>query len=138
MNKIIFAYTLLCLIACGASTNNQNEQPTQQTTSPVTGKYEGMLPCADCSGLETELQLMSDFTFNMRLTYRAKDTTALPIAGTFSIDEKNNVLRCVANNNEWKYRIGKNTLTQLDQAGNEITGKLASQYILTKKKKGFK
>jgi len=42
-----------------------NEKPSARTT------YEGILPCADCEGLKTELTLNRDLTYNLKETYLA-------------------------------------------------------------------
>ena len=68
--------TALTLTACSkpneqtaAPTNTSTAQTTasQSTSSDMrwTGDYKGILPCADCNGIETELELKSDYSYEL-------------------------------------------------------------------------
>ena len=69
MKKITIALFLaagaLSLLGC----NNQY-QPKEQSLQPMQQSYQGILPCADCSGLDTSLFLDEDGTFILQETYR--------------------------------------------------------------------
>lgn len=137
MNKIIGIISLGLLVACGGNTPPPAQEPVDMHTSEnsltITGTYTGMLPCADCLGIETELKLNNDRTFELVTIYRAKDTTAYPIKGRFSFGPDGNTLICEAENFKQLYKIGENKLTHLDREGHVITGDLADMYVLKKK-----
>ncbi|WP_431225271.1 envelope stress response activation lipoprotein NlpE [Serratia sp. L9] len=69
MKKITIALFLaagaLSLLGC-----NNHYQPKEQPLQPMQQSYQGLLPCADCSALDTSLFLDEDGTFILQETYR--------------------------------------------------------------------
>ncbi|HLA55695.1 MAG TPA: copper resistance protein NlpE N-terminal domain-containing protein, partial [Flavobacterium sp.] len=97
------------------------------------GVYKGKLPCADCTGIETSLELSEDFTYLMTSKYLGKKVKTLEQKGTFSWNEAENAIVLDNKGHEpVQYLVGNNTLTQLDMSGKKITGKLAPNFILKK------
>lgn len=78
------AFTLFALIGC----NNRSEvdviQPTQVAElKPMQQSWRGILPCADCEGIETSLFLEKDGTWVMNERYqgvREEPSSLLPTA----------------------------------------------------------
>ncbi len=104
------------------------------------GSYIGDLPCADCEGIQTEISLYNDLSYKIQLKYAGKSTNAVESYGTFSWNKDGNSI--VLNNINTKdfpslYKVGENTLTQLDLKGNIIAGALAEKYILKKAPQGI-
>ncbi len=97
------------------------------------GTYKGILPCADCEGMETVVRINENNTYNIKTQYLGKGKKVFEQTGTFSWNKDGNtiVLDDVENGPN-QYFVGKNTLTHLDMFGKKITGNLASAYILTK------
>jgi heat shock protein HslJ len=97
------------------------------------GTYVGVLPCADCEGIQTRITLNKDGSYTMSQKYENKD-------GLF--EQKGNIrwsvlgntiaLSDLANTNPVNYKVGENEITMLDGDGNEIKGTLANNYILAK------
>lgn len=96
------------------------------------GSYRGILPCADCDGQETTIEL-KDSTYVMKIKYLGKSDKTLLKIGSFTWNYTGNVI-IFSNivNAPNQYAVGENRLTQLDIEGNKITGKLASKYVLEK------
>jgi heat shock protein HslJ len=97
------------------------------------GVYKGILPCADCEGLETTICINENNTFNIKTQYQGKGEKVFEQKGTFSWNAAGNtiVLDGVKNGPN-QYFVGENTLTQLDMSGKKINGDLATAYILAK------
>ena len=98
------------------------------------GVYKGLLPCADCEGIETEIVLNSDLTFVKKTTYLGKkDSKGIDVKGSFSWSKDGStiILKGIDQDAN-QYKVGENTLIQLDIQGNIITGDLAQKYILKK------
>ncbi|WP_290860811.1 copper resistance protein NlpE N-terminal domain-containing protein [Flavobacterium sp.] len=98
------------------------------------GTYFGVLPCADCEGIETTLQLTADKKYVLTTKYLGKEN-ALPIEskGTYAWNkEGNKVILSGIKNAPSNYFVGENYVMQLDMKGQEITGDLADKYILQK------
>lgn len=97
------------------------------------GTYKGVLPCADCEGIETELMLHKDSTYMLRQTYLGK--TAAPVYnsdGNWVWVDGNTIQLLGITNAPSKYHVGENKLFQLDMEGKRIAGALAEKYILAK------
>ncbi|CNH48967.1 envelope stress response activation lipoprotein NlpE [Yersinia pekkanenii] len=62
---LVLAVGALSLLGC-----NNRHQPVEQSLQPMQQSYQGVLPCADCSGLDTSLFLDSDGTFILKEIYR--------------------------------------------------------------------
>ena len=145
--------TLLLLIACKSNSSaDQQTETTADSTSMATGTaktgdshnaqnaldwagmYKGVVPCADCEGIETVLILNSDNTYLLRTNYLGKpDAQAIEKTGSFTWKSAGNtVVLSNIENAPNQYFVGENQVIQLDMSGNRITGGLADKYILAK------
>ena len=98
------------------------------------GTYLGILPCADCEGIQTTLRLNKDLTYEIKTKYLGTDEKVTGRTGTFSWNEQGNKITLKVSDNIGPkyYFVGENIIKQLDMDGNQITGNLADQYILRK------
>lgn len=98
------------------------------------GTYKGILPCADCEGIETTITLTDDQTYTMQTKYLGKsDAKYFDSKGKFNWDKAGQIITLEGiKDAPGKYFVGENTLTQLDMEGKRITGQLADKYILKK------
>lgn len=102
---------------------------TTDTSTPVTGSYQGTLPCADCPGIDYQISLYEDSTYQAITSYQgrgnniAETTTGkwTQAADTILVQDGKTLRRFLA---------APHQLTQLDGEGQVITGALASYYIL--------
>ena len=108
---------------------------TAENSLDWAGDYKGKLPCADCEGIQTELELKADKTFELKETYRGGNSDGKPIEtkGTFKFDEqKPSVIVLDTQPDHRQFFIGENTATALDMEGNKIEGAMADLYVLKK------
>lgn len=150
INKFInigFACIALFLASCNSSSTNPEAGDSSQDTNDsividghnsansldVEGTYIGILPCADCEGIETEITLNKDLTFVKRSKYLGKDNKVFEENGSFSWNPAGNTITLSGiKNAPNQYFVGENKLQQLDMEGRKITGDLFEKYILTK------
>ncbi|NNP76849.1 copper resistance protein NlpE [Acinetobacter sp. Ac_3412] len=155
MKKSLIAISLasIFLVACNkAETPKTDEQtppaPTTEASSEViadsahtaensldwNGTYTGVLPCADCEGIKTELKLNLDKTYEIKETYLGKgDGKAFESKGSFAFDSKNtSIIELDKAGDNRKYFVAEGYLKALDIEGKEITGELADKYELKK------
>ncbi|MDA3502190.1 MULTISPECIES: copper resistance protein NlpE [Acinetobacter] len=156
MKKSIIALSIasIFLVACSKIENKKTEEqaPTSATSEVVAettvtdnahtaenaldwnGTYKGVLPCADCEGIETKLELNSDKTYEIKETYLGKgDGKPFESKGSFQFDSKNpSVIELDQAGDGRKYFVAEGYLKALDLEGNEITGELADKYQLKK------
>ena len=99
------------------------------------GEYEGVLPCADCEGIKTELELKNDKTYELSEEYLGKGKgNEHKVKGTFKFDSENSSIIVLdqAGDNR-KYFVGEGFAeARAVETGEAITGPLAAHYKLKK------
>jgi heat shock protein HslJ len=98
------------------------------------GTYKGIVPCADCEGIETTITIGLDSSYTLTKVYLGKkDSKPIEKKGKFIWDAYGgSILLDGITNAPDKYKVGENVLIQLDLNGNTITGDNAAKYRLTK------
>ena len=131
------AIALITFSAC----NNANKTVTTKITDNSAqvaldwqGTYSGVLPCADCEGIDTELTLNEDLSYVLISKYLGKDNTQPDtLKGTFAWEGNNVCLNGIPQNERpSKLKVEENQLRYLDMEGKEITGDLAQNYVMRK------
>jgi uncharacterized lipoprotein NlpE involved in copper resistance len=78
------------------ATTTQNQPASLPATANDlnwVGDYKGVLPCADCEGIETELELKANNTYELSEEYLGKQSNEFKAKGTFTFDaDQNNVI----------------------------------------------
>lgn len=133
----LFSATLIMLLSCNnhdeAQTEFQDEH-TAQNSLDWQGTYSGILPCADCEGISTELSINDDLKYTLISHYLGKDKALSDtLTGDFSF-EGNRIRLGGIKESEGSslYKIEENRIRHLDMEGNVIEGDLAEHYILNK------
>ncbi|MDR2472106.1 MAG: copper resistance protein NlpE, partial [Tannerella sp.] len=99
------------------------------------GIYVGTIPCDDCAGIEVIIILGDDNTYSMSYKYLGKENSEdgyANFSGSFAWNKDGNTVIFSDKTRPHYFKVGENTLTQLDKNGKPITGKLAGMYVLTK------
>ena len=136
----LFFICITGLIFCkSSSTAKKGTSPSSsdnsQTSLDWDGIYYGVLPCADCPGIQTTLYLNKDLSFKLREKYLGKPNSAQEYTGKFSWNSAGNTITLMglqSNTRPVSFFVGENTVTQLDIKGNKISGELADRYVLSK------
>jgi heat shock protein HslJ len=97
------------------------------------GTYQGVLPCADCEGIKTQIVLNKDLSYILETQYLGKDEKIFQSKGAFKWDESGSKIT-LDNENKQMYQVGENQIFHLDKDGNRITGEIANNYILEMEK----
>jgi len=135
---LVFGSCTLTNLALAETTDTQtsHESHHEQTNTEWPGLYNGFIPCEDCTGIKTSLALNSNNTYLLIRQYVGKSDREIVEKGKFSTGNNNNILVLTPRNNIEStvhyYSVSENSLTQLDNNGNPITGKKADKYILRK------
>jgi heat shock protein HslJ len=114
------------------------EPPTAMPDSSRTsvdweGSYRGVVPCADCEGIDTEITLRGDSTYVLWTRYLGTDDAGAEWRGTFAWDAAGATITLAGiADGPSRYLVGENVLVQLDRNGQRITGGLADRYRLAK------
>lgn len=147
MKKSIFSSVIISLLffSCQSKGLQQSEKKdikvAESTTETITvnaansldwvGKYEGVLPCADCEGIKYIVELKKDGNFFIEQEYLGKETVYQD-EGFYKWDNTGNTIHLNSNVSPLFLKVEKNELKVLDDKGKEATGKLKDYYTLKK------
>ena len=102
---------------------------------PLPATYSGVLPCADCPGIEHQLNLLPGGAYMLAMTYlrSGADNRTFHVLGTWSLSADSTVLVCSAFSPKAMQLAvaGRGKLRMLDLEGHEISPDPA--YELTRK-----
>jgi uncharacterized lipoprotein NlpE involved in copper resistance len=147
--KYLVGFSLFLLLAASCVRNTTTQPPASATTPAANtaspdghtsrnsldwaGTYSGVLPCADCPGIETDVTLHSDGNYESSMRYIDAAVAPLTANGTFRWSETGNTITLdTEGDGIEQYQVGENQLFRLDRDGQRITGVLAAHYVLEK------
>lgn len=128
---------LLSLTACkktATPTTEATSVDSTQVTRTVSGMYEGVLPCADCPGIETSLAFNDDATVSKTILYQDRDKTSETEKGNWKLNGPYVEVTFADNQKEFYLIKTDSTIAMLNQDKKEVESELASYYILSKEK----
>lgn len=148
--KVITLMTLFFLVvSCNKKDKNEttdtmvvdstevvvNDDHNAKNSLDYIGMYQGILPCADCEGIETSILLEDDKNYVLKTNYLGKKNSATnEVRGVYSWNEEGNtIILAGIENAPNRFFVGENYIIQLDMDGNKIEGDLAEKYVLQKK-----
>lgn len=105
---------------------------TAQNSLDVVGIYKGVLPCADCEGMETTIELKNDSTYSRVIKYLGKKENSFTASGKWTWVNGFIINLGSIKEGPNQYFVAEGKLIQLDMSGNRITGELAAKYELKK------
>lgn len=124
MNRVTLLFLCAILfLSCASQREINNKQ--------LIGNYLGELPCADCAGIKTSIQLFPDFTYHKKSLYLDKSDKIHTIKSSWKIIN-DSVLILNEYDNQQAYLYKKDKLVMLSQQSEIITGNLAYRYHLFK------
>lgn len=102
---------------------------TSQTSLDWSGTYKGVIPCADCPGIEMTVKLSEDQKIEIKSVYQSRDSEFIEDSEFEWLDDG---LRIYSEIDEQKYyfKIEENRIVYLDQEGNKVNSDL--NYTLKK------
>ncbi len=103
-----------------------------QVTVIPAGTFYGIIPCADCNGIETYIELNANKTGMIQEKYLGKEDKVSIASIRWQM--KQNIVTLYENETQkGSYQFSNSQLKKLDINGKPIKGSLASKYILLKK-----
>ena len=120
--SVVAACTLFSLIGCNNRTEVEVLQPTRAAElKPMQQSWRGILPCADCEGIETSLFLAKDGTWVMNERYQGvrDEPSSFASYGTWARTADKLVLTDSKGEKSY-YRAKGEALEMLDREGNPI------------------
>lgn len=140
MKKIIvFLLVFMCCLACTYQ-NKGNDKlmttrelckgKTKVIITSVTGTYKGVIPAADCPGIETTLVLNSDNTFENHMSYIDRNVILVE-NGTYEVKDDLLTLKEKKGNLSY-YRIKEYQIRMLNNDKKDVEGNLSEHFVLNK------
>jgi len=136
MRKVFWLFWLAATIVSGCTTSELTTEPVEAAESRLpaglVGVWRGVIPCADCPGINYSLSLNEDNTFEETMIYQERDVDPYTRTGTWQI--ANGILKLRSNDTtstQFDMSIG-GELHMLDQEGKRINSSLADNYKLRK------
>lgn len=136
--KRLCIYLMLYLVAAtvGCTTSDISTEPVDvvpsgsRLPSSVLGTWRGVIPCADCPGINYNLSLNEDNTFEETMVYQERDVEPYTRSGTWRIT--NGVLQLAGPDTlltQFDLSVA-GELNMLDSQGKRINTPLADRYSL--------
>ena len=126
MKKIVLSAVAACSLFILYGCNHRGEGEMLQATAitelkPMEQSWRGVLPCADCEGIETSLFLEKDGTWIMNERYQgvSREPSSFASYGTWARTADRLVLTDSKGEKSW-YRVTGERLEMLDRSGNPI------------------
>ncbi len=136
--KLINSAFVLAFISFSCSSTNQNtnsnnlDTHTSQNSLDWQGTYFGVLPCASCPGIETELTLTNNQEFILTRKYIDKQSSFTTKGKFIWAANSIKIVDTINAENSTIFKVEEGRLRQLDMNGNSIEGALSQNYILNK------
>ena len=131
MNKILILATIIFLIIIGCSSAPEFVPDPKSVTFLTNGIWLGMLPCADCEGIDYQINLKNDYTFKQKSVYKGKSEEIFIDEGRWGFVSDSVI--AVSGNEDYKmFLIQQDHLVMLDQDGNKIESSFEERYHLSK------
>jgi heat shock protein HslJ/uncharacterized membrane protein/uncharacterized lipoprotein NlpE involved in copper resistance len=131
MKKILILSTIIFLIIIGCSSVPEFVPDPKNVTFLTNGIWLGMLPCADCEGIDYQINLKNDYTFKQKSVYKGKSEEIFIDEGRWGFVSDSVI--AVSGNEDYKlFLLQQNHLVMLDQDGNKIESSFEERYHLSK------
>src|SRR5215831_10613328 len=93
----IFIFCLMLLFSCKTSSkdsknNLQNGNENSMNSLDWDGIYRGVLPCADCAGMQTTITLNKDLTYVTKIKYLGKSDSVFESSGKFEWNKQGSII----------------------------------------------
>jgi uncharacterized lipoprotein NlpE involved in copper resistance len=132
---LVLAAALLVLGLGACRSNARAVDPAHNSRNSLNwdGVYTGTIPAADAEGINVQITLYPDETYEKQYEYIGKPDSFID-KGTFEWDETGSVIKLDVDEQKEPpyYKVGENILIQLDMEGKVITGAFADMYVLRK------
>ncbi len=138
MKKLVIALiTCICMmLSCKPHMNNKKAEfigDNSRTSLDWNGTYYGILPSADCEGIQSMIILNNDLTYSYKTRYQGKeDVEIITKTGKFQWSDDGSKVTLEGLPEPNIFLVGENRLFKLDENGKRSQNDLKAKYILEK------
>jgi uncharacterized lipoprotein NlpE involved in copper resistance/heat shock protein HslJ len=141
MKAVLILFTLSSFLSATAQQKESGTTPVTMTTNVIDshtsqnsldwpGVYEGVLPCADCTGIRTRLTLNHNGTYERVTQYLGRQATPETVSGLFIWHANGNAITLDERGNGQQFLVGEGRLLLLSRTG-EPEGSTVPNAVLT-------
>jgi copper homeostasis protein (lipoprotein) len=133
---------LFLLLACGDDQMGSATGPVAPSMQDLyqqeptwVGRYFGFLPCADCDGMATTIELNEDYSYILKYCYLGKSKEVIEFKGYFEWEKEGEVIRIgdpTLGEKSTYYQLSLDGLTQMKNANEPFSDGLMEEYQLEK------
>jgi len=150
MKFVVILLGLFCLISCknekkesetnanGSSVEIKDTTPdsahNSQNSLDWTGVYEGVLPCENCDGIETKIQLKKNLDYMLSQDYLGREGVEennINETGKFEWNKQGSTIS-LGERQKLYFKVSENYLLQVFKDETKVMGDSAVKYRLTK------
>lgn len=150
MKLIIILLAVFSLVSCKDENRNLELEATENTTKNIenradtahnsqnsldwTGVYKGILPCKDCDGIETSIQLDENLDYVLSQHYldsAEAEENNIKETGKFTWNKEENTLS-LGERKKLYFKVSENYMLQVFRDESKVMGDSAVKYRLTK------
>ena len=128
---------LIFIAGCGtnpeqpASDESGTELEESMSMEGVSGRYEGTLPCEDCTAIFVMIGLEKDLTYELNAVYLDKSESTFQTTGSYTIDSNTGLIKLSDSGSLGTYlKLTDGYLIYLDKDGGEPIAEEGQSYIL--------
>lgn len=137
----LLSFVALTLIACSKTKKQEQREEkksqkeesvdhhTAQNSLDWAGEYKGIIPCADCPGIEMTVKIGQDQSIEIKSVYQSRDTEFIEDSDFEWLEDGMRIHSQVDEQNYY-FRIEENRIVYLDKEGDKINSDL--NYTLEK------
>lgn len=145
---LLFTFILFTAIACKSNVDNSDSDLSDDLTEnnkslqihnsrnslDWAGTYSGFLPCEDCLGVETILEIKEDETYKLisRKTNAEDQTEETLSSGNFTWNEAGSAINLEQESDMPPLKVGENYLVPLDPRGFPVKAEPGNNFKLLK------
>lgn len=128
--KNIYLLLIIFLVIAGCS--KKEEIPINEGYKlKISGGYAGIIPCADCEGINYEIDIKPDMTYRERTVYIGKqDDRPITVEGKWEFEGPEKIRLYKKTDAMSRFDILKGNLIMLDENGRRFGGTDSVKYIL--------
>lgn len=146
--KLLFIFILTTLFACKSNVEDPDNELSDDLTEnnkslqlhnsrnslDWAGTYSGLLPCEDCLGVETIIEINEDQTYRLTLrrTNDEEQTEETKTSGNFSWNDEGSAIFLEQEPEMPPLKVGENFLVPLDSRGFELKPEPGNNFKLLK------
>ncbi|RKS87457.1 NlpE-like protein [Orbus hercynius] len=127
MKKFSIIFAAMVMVGCSSSNHQQTVDGSMtQTSLDWAGIYQGVLPCADCEGINTTLTLNQDGSFKLQEVYEKGKMRYIPevTVGKIEWNKTQPVIYLQDGSEKRTFFVGEGYVTAYDMEGNPIHSQL--------------